>query len=86
MSGVRRDLQNSFFCFLPQVCRQAGYYKHAVYLAEKFEQHDWCVGDIQTEKRGGGGGGRGVKEVWKEGVVTHWKEKASLLGGGGREG
>ncbi|KAG0274266.1 hypothetical protein BGZ95_009950 [Linnemannia exigua] len=23
-----------------QVCRQAGYYEHAVYLAEKFEEHD----------------------------------------------
>jgi hypothetical protein len=23
-----------------QVCRQAGYHEHAVYLAEKFEEHD----------------------------------------------
>lgn len=23
-----------------QVCRQAGYFKHAVYLAEKYDQHD----------------------------------------------
>jgi len=26
-----------------QVCRQAGYYEHAVYLAEKFEEHDLYV-------------------------------------------
>ena len=23
-----------------QVCRQAGYFKHAVYLAEKYDKHD----------------------------------------------
>lgn len=25
------------------VCRQAGYYEHALFLAKKFAQHDWCV-------------------------------------------
>lgn len=30
------------------VCRQAGYFRHAVYLAEKFEQHDWYL-KIQLE-------------------------------------
>lgn len=31
-----------------KVCRQAAYYKHAVYLAEKFHQHDWYL-KIQLE-------------------------------------
>ena len=26
------------------VCRQAGYYQHALFLAKKFDQHEWCVG------------------------------------------
>ena len=31
----------TYFEFLLfQVCRQAGYFKHAVYLAEKYDQHD----------------------------------------------
>ncbi|XP_031570001.1 vacuolar protein sorting-associated protein 11 homolog [Actinia tenebrosa] len=31
-----------------KVCKQAGYYKHAVYLANKFDQHDWYL-KIQLE-------------------------------------
>ncbi|KAK3753540.1 hypothetical protein QZH41_018510 [Actinostola sp. cb2023] len=31
-----------------KVCRQAGYFKHAVYLANKFDQHDWYL-KIQLE-------------------------------------
>eukprot|EP00117_Sycon_ciliatum_P023495 scpid32393/ scgid19961/ Vacuolar protein sorting-associated protein 11 homolog len=26
-----------------KVCRQAGYNDHALYLAKKFEEHDWCL-------------------------------------------
>ena len=33
-------LITSFEFLLFQVCRQAGYFKHAVYLAEKYDQHD----------------------------------------------
>ncbi|XP_071958560.1 vacuolar protein sorting-associated protein 11 homolog isoform X2 [Antedon mediterranea] len=31
-----------------KVCRQAGYYKHALFLAEKHDQHDWYL-KIQLE-------------------------------------
>jgi hypothetical protein len=31
-----------------QVCRQASYYGHALYLAEKFQQNDWYL-KIQLE-------------------------------------
>lgn len=26
-----------------KVCRNAGYFQHAVYLAEKYEEHDWYI-------------------------------------------
>ena len=32
----------------PQVCRQAGYFKHALFLAEKHMQHDWYL-KVQLE-------------------------------------
>ena len=34
-----------------KVCRSAGYYKHALYLAETHHQHDWYL-KIQLENIG----------------------------------
>ena len=35
-------------CCVFQVCRSAGYYQHALYLAEQHQQHDWYL-KIQLE-------------------------------------
>ncbi|GJJ78227.1 vacuolar protein sorting-associated protein 11 [Entomortierella parvispora] len=73
-----------------QVCRQAGYYEHAVYLAEKFEEHDLYltvqIDDVKNYEKALAymrrlGSKEADKNLQKYGKVllTHLPEKTTQL-------
>lgn len=35
-----------------KACRQAGYYKHAIYLAKRHEQHEWYLKILLEDGKG----------------------------------